>query len=843
MKKSLLAFVLAFSLVLSVAVPAFAATPSDAVGKKEQSAIEELVALGIINGYADGSFKPDNNITRAELAKIVVSATGGASAAALMQNVKPQFKDVKVNEWYTGFINVAATKGYIFGDAGTGKFRPNDNIKFEEVVAIIIRALGYNDKNLLGSWPYNVLVKAEDIELFKNVDIKPGTLATRAVVAQVTSNGLSQPLVKWDAEKQYYVAAGGILISKLGTSQEYILTSPKLDSAKKVQLNAQDFLTSDKFIVTGGKKLSELAGHVVNALLDKNNRVLALTDTQPAEDVVSGKLDAAIADYNVGNVVKVKVGDDVKEYTVSTATYFYKNGEKIATITDKDAAKDATVQVFLNNDVQVRAIVVKEYDVNNAVFTKYIEKGSSASARIQIEGSVAFVNVNDNTVVTLNGEAAKVADLKENDVLKVLRNSSNEAVEINANRDVVSGKVTAIETVKNQPVYTVNGTSYKDVRGVLNPSVAIDGEYKFFLNADKEIVKVSVVTPGAQDNNVAVLFEYLNNKDVVNSKGIVETKDVVTYYSVKEDKIVTVQLDSAKADRSADAGKYVKLVFDGDKVVDLNLVGAQNLKDVNTVEDKTATTVKVKIASVDKTFSYNGNTIVFDATGVFNAAGNVKDDAKIVKTTIDKVTKSDQVTVVTDAGNYYAQYIFLVKDNETAENRLPVAAGKFVTVNKVQTASGSTYSVKLKVSGEEKSFPIAWDAAATGYTDLYSKLLTLNADDNVFVALSDSSAAPGTKYNTADVVYVKGQTANNALTADSNYGTFTVSNTAGSFIHTDKTQVFVIDKNDNVSVGGFVDIANAASVNAANYDAFVAAGSAHLGNNTEGAIVVIKYFN
>lgn len=109
---------------------------SDISGHWAKAYIEELAQKGIISGPGDGTFRPENNITRAEFAKIL-------SKAMNLSEVKPAtptYSDVAASEWYYGFVEAAAQAGYIKGDGVN--FRPNDLITREEVTIILVRALG-----------------------------------------------------------------------------------------------------------------------------------------------------------------------------------------------------------------------------------------------------------------------------------------------------------------------------------------------------------------------------------------------------------------------------------------------------------------------------------------------------------------------------------------------------------------------------------------------------------------------------------------------------------------------------------------------------------------------------
>ncbi|QGQ99813.1 hypothetical protein EHS13_35590 [Paenibacillus psychroresistens] len=107
---------------------------SDAKGHWAEDAIQALKSNGIISGYGDGSFKPNQTISRAEIVTMISKVmTIKASTSG------KQFSDVKGN-WAQNAINAAADAGIISG-TGNGKFDPNANATKEQSVAMILRML------------------------------------------------------------------------------------------------------------------------------------------------------------------------------------------------------------------------------------------------------------------------------------------------------------------------------------------------------------------------------------------------------------------------------------------------------------------------------------------------------------------------------------------------------------------------------------------------------------------------------------------------------------------------------------------------------------------------------
>ena len=106
---------------------------ADTSGHWAAEYIDKLVKSGGINGYGDGTFKPDNTITRAEFTKIIVSVF------AIEGNGSNDYGDVAKDTWYSDYIGRASVNAIIYGS--DGKFFPNNNITRQDAALIIYRVL------------------------------------------------------------------------------------------------------------------------------------------------------------------------------------------------------------------------------------------------------------------------------------------------------------------------------------------------------------------------------------------------------------------------------------------------------------------------------------------------------------------------------------------------------------------------------------------------------------------------------------------------------------------------------------------------------------------------------
>lgn len=105
----------------------------DIAGHPNQAAIEALAARGIINGMTDTTFAPDETMTRAQFATIVVRGLG------LPEQTTQVFDDVKAGDWFAPYVGSAYAYGIVKGKSAT-RFDPNGTITRQEAAVMVARA-------------------------------------------------------------------------------------------------------------------------------------------------------------------------------------------------------------------------------------------------------------------------------------------------------------------------------------------------------------------------------------------------------------------------------------------------------------------------------------------------------------------------------------------------------------------------------------------------------------------------------------------------------------------------------------------------------------------------------
>lgn len=194
MKRTVSLF-LAVVLILSLAVGALAADATAASRFTDwedidhQPEVAMLTDLGLLSGYADGSFRPYNCITRAEIAKIISSLL----TEQVPKAKNDRFTDTGSN-WARNYIEYCADKGILAGANGT--FRPNDYVTVRELAKMLLTALGHDATPYTGAdWAKNVDADAEKLGIYSGLEGDRSLFITREDACLIISNALQCPVI------------------------------------------------------------------------------------------------------------------------------------------------------------------------------------------------------------------------------------------------------------------------------------------------------------------------------------------------------------------------------------------------------------------------------------------------------------------------------------------------------------------------------------------------------------------------------------------------------------------------------------------------------------------------
>ena len=157
--------------------------------KVDSDVVDTLVSLGVVNGYTDGSFKPNDTVTRAEMAKMIYVLRTGNSDASAYNDDYSTFTDIK-GHWARGYVKYCQSLGIIAGQSAT-KFAPDQTVTAQEAAKMLLVTLGYNAEKagLVGiNWASKTNALADENGLLEDVNTSFTAACPRQYAAQLIYN-------------------------------------------------------------------------------------------------------------------------------------------------------------------------------------------------------------------------------------------------------------------------------------------------------------------------------------------------------------------------------------------------------------------------------------------------------------------------------------------------------------------------------------------------------------------------------------------------------------------------------------------------------------------------------
>ena len=451
-QKKVLSLVLCVAMLLSVMVMGTGAAFSDEdeFSPQYQEAAEVLTNLKVMQGYDDGSFLPQRNITRAQVATLIYRAATGdvTDSQTDIYSDYDKFDDVQSTDWFAGYVNYCGNAELIKGFTPT-TFGPNKNVTGYQVLAMILRAVGYdqNDEFTGPGWEVRTASTAESLGILDNVqDATLGQPATRELVAELIFRAMIVPTVEytnafgyqqnkttlgWN-EFKLFEAEGTIVANQMA---DLAKAGTSLDDGKTAIVN--NFGHRDTYNLTTD---TSIIGEKVNVWIADDTAVstpVSLADVTDWSNTVLDKdqiqeikdaTDRGTAVYNnyvkdtkydsgLGTMVKAidNNGDGDYEYilteteTLAVVQYVNTNGDITL-----DTVKSAKTQIAYD-DIAAGDVVL----TNTFGGKTYIEEAPYVTGYI----SGYELNKTDGNTATINGEDYMVSGIgyavqKDGDVHK-----------------------------------------------------------------------------------------------------------------------------------------------------------------------------------------------------------------------------------------------------------------------------------------------------------------------------------------------------------------------------------------------------------------------------------------
>jgi len=442
--KKVLSFVLVLSMILGSFGMAFA-------GNAQSDALSVLSGLGVFAGYTDGSMGEDKVVTRAEAATLIIKAMDLQDYAV----GKTTFTDMDEAKWAEPFVAYAVSLGFVKGNTD-GTFAPNATVTSDQMITMLVQALGYKAEYLTGGYPGAFVNTAKALGILEGV--KSGAAGcTRGDVAQMIYNALNVPFVSYDSE---------------GALQYTVLKDKEYDCFMERLIDDKDEVEG---VVYGNEdskiNLKPYQGAWATLIYDGDD-VVAVDDIESVfvtGDIEDGVL--TLADDTEYKLERV-AGDVVAEFV---------NGEYTTDKALTVAAEDVTLAVKTSGKFVTEVYSIAYW---TAVEPSILWDEDCADALADdFEIGVGHFAENDDEEIdtdafVLEG-VASLDKIAENNVVTYYVNESNEIVKVEVGTEVVEGKITK---VTKDDEYVINGKKYEAIDSLLKGALALNKEGEFFLN-------------------------------------------------------------------------------------------------------------------------------------------------------------------------------------------------------------------------------------------------------------------------------------------------------------------------------------------------------------------------
>ena len=702
-QKKVLSLVLCVAVMLSVMVMGAGAAFSDQDKIENTEAVDACSALNIIGGYPDGSYKPEGNIKRSEICKMICVALNGGEEPTLGIPANPTFSDVRNTPnaaWAEKYIESCVSQGIVSG-VGGGRFSPNGNVTGSQLAKMLLVCLGF-DSDIEGytgnAWDTNVNVRATQKGLYKGLEgLDVSAALTRDTAAQMVWNALQAGEVKYE-----YTWVGGdvtkvTVVDKLDNNNNPItllkdkynaevkdggiVTSVKEDS-KGTYTVKTDKNTSGYTKVA--KDYSDLMGQKVDVLVKiSDNTVYGVYANEDSKVLATG----AVGQLDT-------VSNDTKKMKLNGVEYKFENtalNENV--VYNNNPNTKETLQTIYNN---------RNANASNEI--KFIDNNGDGKvdSMIMTPMTVAEVTYVGSTSITAGNKSYKFED---DDIY--------EGVAKNDWAVIVAGDYTTTDNAVITKVGTIEG----EVTGVRTGS---PDEVK--IGDDWYKMAAGTQTPAVGDKGVFVVVNgYVYDADASGS-----SKDIlyISANEAAESKLGDNFTVEAKAYFTDGTNKVVKIdMINGEDITKATKDFTQG--SVGIAKDNLAN--QMFTYSIDSDGNYElkqlANADAKNNIGAVVGDGATDNNGKIGGVSVIKENKAGYDTYLYDKGGYKSPtnkldsgsiaddaVIFVQAQASSGAGEVKVLTGK--TVKNWNTVSGS-FTGKGVLTSESNGIQYAKVAAMT----------------------------------------------------------------------------------------------------------------------------------
>ena len=728
--KKFLSLVLALVMTMSLVTVSAGAKDFDDNGDIDyKEAVDVISALGIVDGYSDGSFRPDGSLTR--------GAAGPTTASALSASTAP-FKDVPTTNVFAGYITYCAQRGIISG-YGDGTFRPTGTLTGNAFMKMLLGALGY-DSSIEGytgsNWQVNVTKQAIGIGLEDGNDEFVGSKAvTRQEAALYSFNMLKADMVQYDSKTT--VDINGATVTIAGDKAEAVSTSNGWAGTNDGNIerdNVQQFAEKyfDKLTKTRndtdpfGRPANEwkYRSEIIGSYADYSDLLETYTAKASKGDLY-GLLGSSIVNGLDDGDYDLTVYVDGKEVSKPVVKdYFVKNSSSAAGV----SGNGVLTEIFMDDDNNVTLVFVNTYLVKaTADYNSNRESLSIETVDINTD-----TDEDDNPITvpslgtTIDNEDVPVSSFKEDDYILVTYSYATKEIESAQLAEVVTGEVSEFtettEVIMDGTTYKYNNlvgkTESRTEYTIGEDAKVVLDAYGYIIYIDEALstnsyvfVKETAKATGVGNKVAADVYFTDGTNDSVILKKVAGKTDFDSkngaegfWWTYSKDSNNQYTLNSVKAPLTADVKGTITTtsseieVIKNDAIRFMPNVDGSYDKDLETAGTQSANvnTVKGDSSTIFVVLEADGDVTAY--TGVSNAP-----DVKSGTTT----GKTIEVYAVVKTTTGYAQYVFVDLSNDpgaTVEDSNTAADYLFLlkyTGNKTTSGEDTYYKYKVVYDGVE----------------------------------------------------------------------------------------------------------------------------------------------
>ena len=519
-----------------------------------QDAVAVTAEIGVFDGYENGSFGPENVVTRAEMAVIICTMLYGAGVNVNQFAETSVFTDVP--DWAEGYVNLCASLGIVAG-VGDGKFDPSATVTTAQAVLMLCRTLGYfqSATDFGNDWMLAATAKGTELGMYGDLKLTANAGLTRDNVAELVFNALTKavPVQYNELLGVYYNENKGILYSltyyytdtlgyknfdlvyKTNENTDYGrpgttwgIGSYRMDGSPSGEGNKEGVLNEDGSLIPERVKMTS------------DDEIITVADTpdftytaNTKENVIYKAVGKSVVDDYAWNIYvdgAEQAGDDLAPANDKDTDYTYTAKGATTEIYVDDV--NETVTVVMINYYMAEVTKVKDGEntvrvLSNATKTSPIDERTIAANGFAVDEYVVItVDVDDDgdsfvasidAPATAEGSVSYVSKLSEAE-----GNKDGQYAKLDDGNKYTYSKYTAsdLDDINMEhPTLDVNYRLYLDPNGYVLGFLALDNYYENYLYVESAAsylnsIDAKVIFTDGTEKQVKIDDEFIDGSKI-----------------------------------------------------------------------------------------------------------------------------------------------------------------------------------------------------------------------------------------------------------------------------------------------------------------------------------------